>query len=143
MCVKAQQWCVKVPFTPTAVFFHTFYFCHFHSTACAKRFAFICHVTVFLKKNSPQNHHPLYFFLSLFSLHLAPFKVLLHRPLPHLSNKVPTRNKASLFKEATASKAFLASLSFFSLFFFSYPALSALFSLLGFATRLAYPLTDL
>lgn len=95
----------------------TFYFCHFHSTACSKRCAFICHITVFLTTSRQQ--HPLY--RTPFSFPLAPFRLLLPRPLPHLPNKDPTRNKASLFKGATASKVSPTFLFFPSPSFFLFP----------------------
>lgn len=107
---------VKLSLILTAVFLDKFYFCHFHSTACARRSAFICHITVFFF-NRPSSPSPSVFPPFTPSSSLQGF---IARPLPHLPNKVPTRNKASLFKGGTASKAFLASLSFFS-FFFSFP----------------------
>ena len=130
----------QASFILPTVLHDAFYFCHFHSTAYSKSCAFICHITVFLSTSRQQ--HPLY--RTPFPFPLAPFRLLWPRPLPHLPNKVPTRNKASLFKGATASKVsptFLFSSP--SFFFFSHPALPALISLWGFAARFASALTDL
>lgn len=75
-------------------------------------------VTSLFFLTTSRQQHPLY--RTPFSFPLAPVRLLLPRPLPHLPNKDPTRNKALLFKGATASKVsptfLFSSPSFFFLF---------------------------
>lgn len=132
---KGTTACGSSGFSSASSHRDTFYFCHFHSTACSKRCAFLCHITVFLTTSRQQ--HPLY--RTPFSFPLAPFRLLLPRSLPHLPNKVPTRNKASLFKGATASKVsrpFLFPLPLF----FSFPTRLCLRSSACWALLPALPL---
>lgn len=114
-CVKAQQRCVTSPVFLWGTVLDVF------TPWILLKTAFISHVTVFFSKDPP-SPSPTFFLLSI---PLAHFRFLLSRPLHHLPNKVPTRNKTSLFKGATASTAFLSSL-------LSSPALSLFF----FPTRL-------
>lgn len=120
----------------TAVLHDTFYFCHFHSTTCSKRCAFICHITVFLTTSLQQ--HPLYRTPPFHSLQLPSS---FYCPVLCLTSliKFPHVIKLHFSKAQQPPKPPRP----FLFFFFSHPALSALISLLGFAARFASALTDL
>lgn len=141
-CVNAQLSVDKLSLILTAVFLDTFYSCHFHSTACAKRFAFICHITVFFFNHLSS---PAPSLSPLFTPSSSPSGFYCTVLCLTSQIKFPHVIKLHFSKEQQPPKPlrplFLFSPSFF--FFFSHQALSALPSLLGFAARLASPLTDL